>query len=109
MPQRLANLVTKLLPLFAVALLMLVPTGMCICAESHDESPNEEHEPGCPMVRKLDLPVGAQSYAGDSTLIGVALIDNDSPPTCPHRAVEAVGHSPPRGRPNYLTLGTLLI
>lgn len=109
MSLRVADITFRLLPLLAVALLMLVPTGICICAEGHDESPSEEHEPGCPKVRSLDLPAGIQQYAGDSTLIGMALVDNESPPACPLRDVTAVGHGPPRGRPIYLTLGTLLM
>jgi hypothetical protein len=109
MPLRLANLVTRLLPLLAVALLMLVPTGMCICAEGDDESPGEQHEPGCPKVRNLDLPAGSLHYSGDATPGGVLSTANLSPAASPLRAVQAVGHGPPRGRPIYLTLGTLLI
>ena len=109
MPLRIANVVTRLLPLIAVALLMLVPTGMCVCAHGDDESPSEQHEPGCPKVRKLDVPAGPQQYAGDSTSSGTQSIADDFPPASPLRAVAVVGHGPPRGRPIYLTLGTLLL
>jgi hypothetical protein len=108
MPLRLANVVTRLLPLVAVALLMLVPTGICICAEGDDELPSEQHEPGCPKVRMLDLPAGAQCYAGDPTESGTIATIDSARPDGPSRLVEAVGHGPPRGRPFYLTLGTLL-
>ena len=88
---------------------MLVPTGMCICAEGDHESPSEEHEPGCPKVRNLDLPTGSLNYSGDMTPGGILAHTDMSPPASPLRAVDAVGHGPPRGRPIYLTLGALLI
>ena len=89
--------------------MMLVPTGMCICADADDESPCEQHEPGCPKVRKLDTPGGSQCYAGDPTNTGVIAVTDDDRPPGPSRLVKAVGHGPPRGSPIYITLGTLLI
>ena len=96
--------------LFAgVAGVLLVPTGMCICAEGDDESATGQHEPGCPKVRQLDRAGAADDYAGDDMAAGpVALVDHHRV-AGPARVIPAVGHGPPRGRPLFLTLQTLLI
>jgi hypothetical protein len=108
MPLRLANSLFHVLPLMGVALLMLVPTGLCICG-SHDEQGSSEHEPGCPKIRKLERPASPESYAGDSTVGAVPTPRNDACPAGPTQTVVAVAHGPPRGQPIYLTLQTLLI
>jgi hypothetical protein len=108
MARRLATSL-QLTAFFGVALLMLVPTGMCICAEGEDESATGQHEPGCPKVRKLDRPPVAGHYAGDNfTAETLALVDHDRV-AGPARVIPAVGHGPPRGQPLFLTLQTLLI
>jgi hypothetical protein len=99
----------QLTSFFGVALLMLVPTGMCICAEGEDESATGQHEPGCPKVRKLDRPPAADHYTGDNSAAGtLALVDHDRV-AGPTRVIPAVGHGPPRGQPLFLSLQTLLI
>jgi hypothetical protein len=95
--------------LCCVSLLMLVPTGMCICAEGEDESATGQHEPGCPKVRKLDRPCVADHFAGDSTAAGTLTLIDDDRVAGPARVIPAVGHGPPRGQPLFLTLQTLLI
>jgi hypothetical protein len=108
MARRLAISV-QLAALFGVALLMLVPTGMCICSEGEDESATGWHEPGCPKVRKLDQPPAADYYAGDDTAAEtLAPVDHDRV-AGPARVIPAVGHGPPRGQPLFVTLQTLLI
>ena len=95
--------------LCAVGLLMLVPTGMCICAEGENESATGHHEPGCPKVRNLDRAPAVDHYSGDRTATGMlALVDHDHV-AGPTRLIPAVGHGPPRGQPLFLTLQTLLI
>ena len=96
--------------MLAVVWLMLMPTGICICADHDDESPNGQHEPGCPKVRKLDRMATAEHYSGDLTSVSMSPIARvnrlDAGPIDP---VTRTGHGPPRGRPTYLTLQTLLI
>jgi hypothetical protein len=109
MPVRFAGIALRLVALLGVALLMLVPTGMCVCAEDENEATTEQHEPGCPKCRKLDRPASPQHYAGDASAITVVPPADDTCPAGPTRPVVAVGHGPPRGQPIYLTLQTLLI
>jgi len=99
----------RLVALAGIATLMLVPTGICICADGENESATGSHEPGCPKVRKLDRPAPPEQYAGDvAVAVPLSLVDVACP-TGPARPVPAVGHSPPRGQPLYLALQTLLI
>jgi hypothetical protein len=109
MPLRLADFIVRLVLAVGVTGLMLVPTGMCVCAHAEDESPVEQHEPGCPKVRKLDRPAAPEHYAGDPAPAAAVDLADDACPAGPVRPVVAVGHGPPRGRPIYLALQTLLI
>jgi hypothetical protein len=105
---RLANFVVRLALTAAVTGLMLVPTGICLCG--HEEScPTEDHQPGCPEVRNLDRPGPAVVAPADRTATGIVAMTDLAPAAGPARAVSAVGHSPPRGQPLYVTLQTLLI
>ena len=109
MSSRLASFVLRCITLVGVSALMLVPTGTCICDE-HDESPiSEQHEPGCPKVRKLDRSAPPTTFVADNAACGVALIANEASPTNPMKSVTAVAHGPPRGRPLYISLHILLI
>jgi hypothetical protein len=109
MPLRLAKSLLHVVPLIGIAMLMLVPTGMCICGSHEDEGSKEQHEPGCPKVRKLERPASPEYYAGDPTVGAVPTPRNDACPAGPTQTVVAVAHGPPRGQPIYLTLQTLLI
>ena len=97
----------RLAALAGVALLMLVPTGMCVCCES--EEATEQHEPGCPEVRKLDRAAASQVYQEDLTPAPMAIAADAFRPSAPLRTVAAVAHGPPRDQPIYLTFQTLLI
>jgi hypothetical protein len=92
----------------AVACLLLVPTGMCVCGHGEDATP-EEHQPGCPEVRKLDRSAAPAHYAGDQTPAPPPVARDADCPAGPPRLVREVGHAPPRGHPLYLTLQTLRI
>ena len=105
---RVAEFVLRLALTTAVVALMLVPTGVCICGHA-EEGPGEEHQPGCPEVRKLDRAGPAAHYAGDDTAAAVLPAADDAGPAGPPRLVAEVGHGPPRGQPLYLTLQTLRI
>ena len=99
----------RLTALAGITALLLVPTGMCICADGENESAPTSHEPGCPKVRNLDRPAAPELYSADvATVVTLALGDVPCP-TGPARQVPAVGHGPPRGQPLYLALQTLLI
>jgi hypothetical protein len=99
----------RLVALVGIAALMLVPSGICICADGENESATGSHEPGCPKVRKLDRPAPPEQYAGDVAVAVPLSLADVACPTGPARNVPAVGHSPPRGQPLYLALQTLLI
>jgi len=99
----------RLVALCGVALLLLVPTGLCFCAEGENESGTGHHEPGCPKVRKLDRPPAADEYAGDDTAAGTLAVVDRHAIAGPARDIPAVGHGPPPGQPLFLTLQTLLI
>jgi hypothetical protein len=105
----LANLLARVVPLIGVALLMLVPSGMCICDNHEDEGSTDQHEPGCPKVRKLERPPMPEQYCGDSSVAAVEVPAATARPIFAPRRIEAVAHGPPRGRPIYLALQTLLI
>ena len=108
MTSRFATFVFHSMMLAGISALMLVPTGMCICDE-HDDSATEEHEPGCPKVRKLDRSAPPTSITPDKAACGFAPIANQSLPTNPTESVTAMAHGPPRGRPLFITLHILLI
>jgi hypothetical protein len=95
--------------LAGIGALMLVPTGMCICTDCAEESLTQQHEPGCPKVRKLDRPAAPHVYEVDRTVTQAVTPPEICRPAAPPRTVEAVAHGPPRGQPIYLTLQTLLI
>jgi hypothetical protein len=109
MTSRFTVSVVRLLPLLGIALLMLVPSGMCICSGLDDEGPAEQHEPGCPKVRKIDRSVAPEHYAGDSALVAILAPIDVACPAGPSHPVAAVAHGPPRGQPLYLTHQSLLI
>lgn len=100
--------VFRSLALVGVIALLLMPTGVCLCGHG-DEGAAEEHQPGCPEVRKLDRAAPSLHYTGDPTRAAVLDTDNDRCPTGPPRVVAQVSHGPPLGRPIYLTHQTLLI
>jgi len=109
MTSRLASFVLRCIALVGVSALMLVPTGMCICHE-HDESPaSEQHEPGCPKVRKVDRSVPPITFVADNAACGVAPITNQTAQSSPTECVTAKAHGPPRDRPLYISLHILLI
>jgi len=99
---------SRLVVLLGIAMLMLVPTGMCLCAEHEDESTSEQHEPGCPKVRKLDLPGKPVQVAPDLSSFPITL-ENEVGSTHFSGPVFSVGHGPPRGSPLYITQRSLLI
>jgi hypothetical protein len=104
-----ASSVLRRLPVLGILLLMLVPTGMCLCAGHEEGDPFEHHEPGCPKVRKLERPSPPAQYAADDAVVTILTEINDSCPQCPFDPVAAVAHGPPVGQPIYLTHQTLLI
>ncbi len=104
----LINRASRLAILSGITLLMLVPTGMCICAEHEDEPTSEQHEPGCPEVRKLDQPGKPVPAEADLTSQPLELQSQPSA-TDSSRPVFSVGHGPPRGRPLYIAQRSLLI
>ena len=107
---RLAELGLRTTIFLAVTCLLLVPTGMCVCAEHEEATPAEDHQPGCPEVRKLDRPGSVAHYAGDNTTAVTPVVgDYDRTAAGPPRVVPEVSHGPPRRRPLYLTHRTLLI
>jgi hypothetical protein len=108
MPPRLSTAI-RLAALAGIAALMLVPTGMCICADGENESATGTHEPGCPKVRNLERPAAPELYSADlAAVVTLSLVDVPCP-AGPAQQVPAVGHGPPRGQPLYLALQTLLI
>jgi len=98
----------RLAILLGITLLMLVPTGMCICSDHDDESSSEQHEPGCPKVRKLDQPAKPIQVEQDLSSFLIRL-ENEVSPATTSGAVFSVGHGPPRGRPLYIAQRSLLI
>jgi hypothetical protein len=104
---RLGELGLRATVVLAVTCLLLVPTGVCLCA--HEEGTAEDHQPGCPEVRQLDRSGPVAHYGGDDTSIQVAAAPDDDCPAGPPRVVARVNHGPPRGQPLYLTHQTLLI
>lgn len=93
----------------AIAAVLLVPTGMCLCADHEEESANEQHQPGCPKVRKLDRSAAPEQYVPDAGTVELVSTPAMVPMTSLPRRVQAVGHGPPRGSPLYIELKTLLI
>ena len=106
---RLADLVLRTGLILGVTCLLLVPTGMCVCAAHEESTPAEDHQPGCPEVRKLDRAGAVAHYAGDPTSAAAPPAGNDDPASGPPRVVAQVSHGPPRGQPLYLAFQTLLI
>lgn len=106
---RLAEFVMRTGLVLGVTCLLLVPTGMCVCAAHDVSAPAEDHQPGCPEVRKLDRAGPVAHYAGDPTSASAPAAGNDDPASGPPRVVRRASHGPPRGHPLYLTLQTLLI
>jgi hypothetical protein len=94
---------------FSIAAVLLVPTGMCLCADHEEESANEQHQPGCPKVRKLERSAGPENYIPDAGVVELLSTPAMLPRNGPARRVQAVGHGPPRGSPLYIELKTLLI
>jgi hypothetical protein len=106
---RLGELALRLTITLALTGLMLVPTGVCLCAGHAEEAAPEEHQPGCPEVRQLDRSAAPVHYAGDLTPAAPIASVDDTRPAGPPRLVPELSHGPPRGQPIYLTLQTLLI
>src|SRR5262245_44256447 len=77
--------VLRLVALAGIVALMLVPTGMCICADGENESATGSHEPGCPKVRKLDRPAPPEQYAADVADAGPLSFVDVACPTGPAR------------------------
>lgn len=105
---RLTILGLRVAILAGIALLMLVPTGMCICCEPEDEIAPEQHEPGCPKVRKLVPPALPEYFASEQVSLPLVFIETPLASQVA-RPVYAVGHGPPRGRPIFLFQQTFLI
>ena len=106
---RLADLVLRTGLILGVTCLLLVPTGMCICGAHEESAPAEDHQPGCPEVRKLDRAGPAAHYSGDDASAVAPDVAEDDLTSGPPRVVARVGHGPPRGQPLYLSFQTLLI
>ena len=104
----LISVALRVVILSGIAMLMLIPTGMCLYADHEDESTSEQHEPGCPKVRKLDQPGKPVQITPDlsSSPLEIDLEDGSANSSGP---VFSVGHGPPRGSPLYITQCSLLI
>ena len=57
----------------AISAIMLVPTGHCLCSEHEDSSTSEQHEPGCPKVRKLDRSGEPVNYKPDAAIVLISV------------------------------------
>jgi hypothetical protein len=102
-------IVLRTVVIAAIATMMLAPTGICLCSDHDDDTAPEQHEPGCPKVRKLDRAEPPVDYTPDVLSLLALTVHDDEPAAGPARPVVAVGHGPPNGRQIYLALHILLI
>ena len=108
MTSRLVTIALHGIVLLGVSAFLLVPTGMCIC-DGHDDSDAEQHEPGCPKVRKLERSDPPATYTACDAACDFEKIGDETLPAGPIEAVARTAHGPPRGRPLFITLHSLLI